>query len=83
MTSTHASVSSMRPWRIIRTGSRLPDQKKECLQRIVKVRLAQGRTAEATGMITDLLRQYPDDKFAPGVRAIRWPVGSQTISPRR
>jgi tetratricopeptide (TPR) repeat protein len=46
-----------------------PGYKKEYLQRIVKVRLAQGRTAEATTMISDLLRQYPDDKFALSARA--------------
>ncbi len=46
-----------------------PEHKKEYMQRIVKVHLTQGRTAEATTMISGLLQQYPDDKFALAARA--------------
>ena len=46
-----------------------PADKKEYQQRIVGVRLTQGRNSEAAAMIDDLLKQFPDDKFALESRA--------------
>jgi tetratricopeptide (TPR) repeat protein len=54
--------------RYYQTGLQSP-RKKDCLQRIVSARLAQGRNTEAAAALETILKQYPDDATALASRA--------------